>query len=308
MLPEVRLNSLRICDGPNGSRDITVPKPNGVLRILCLGASTTGNSIEENGQFHSYPIHLEGILAERFPDKVVEVVNGGVGGRTSAEILVDYALNLIDIQPDMVVIYHAYNDLGPSLTPNFVSDYSHARKNLGETYHLFRWGAKFPSLPSALYTHLVESLFAGNIRYNLISAISRAEPDLSTSFQGTATYRRNLEHIIAISQARGIKVVLSSFSHFFYPGIENSAVHKKYAEGLALKNAATRELADAYGLPYADAVLLIPQDMENYVDFVHFTPQGMHRLATAIADEVVPLVNALQRDKAHKTSGATGNA
>jgi lysophospholipase L1-like esterase len=263
------------------------------------------NDLEEQGQRHTYPLHLERIMSERFPGQTIEVVNGGAGGRTSAEILVDFALNLIEMQPDVVVLYHAYNDLGPSLTPGFAPDYSHARKSLGETYHLLRWAAKFPNLPLALYTHLVEGVFAGNVRYGLISAISRAEPDLNLPFQGTATYRRNIEHLLDLCQARGIRVVLSSFCHFFYPGIEDSFVHRKYAEGVALENSVTLDLATRRGLPYADAAALIPLELENYVDFVHFTPAGMRRLAEVVADKLEPLVKDVQRERSvlRKTEG-----
>jgi hypothetical protein len=89
-----------------------------------LGASTTGNELEHDGVIYSYPLEPERILKEKFPELNLEVNNCGVGGRTTAEILIDFLLSGIDTSPDIVVLYHAYNDLQPSLTPGFLSDYS----------------------------------------------------------------------------------------------------------------------------------------------------------------------------------------
>ena len=36
--------------GVNGDREMLTPKPKGLFRINCIGASTTGNYIVENGK------------------------------------------------------------------------------------------------------------------------------------------------------------------------------------------------------------------------------------------------------------------
>ncbi len=66
------------------------------------------------------------ILQRTFSDVQIEVNNCSQGGYTSAKILVKFLLDTIDTMADTVVIYHAYNDLGKSLTSHFHSDYSHA--------------------------------------------------------------------------------------------------------------------------------------------------------------------------------------
>jgi hypothetical protein len=111
---QLMTNNVRHLNGPNGDRDVIVPKPKGLIRINCLGASTTGNYINYKGKNYSYPIELENILLSRFPGLSIEVNNYGQGGYTSAEILIEFLLNVIYTEPDMVVIYHAYNDLAPA--------------------------------------------------------------------------------------------------------------------------------------------------------------------------------------------------
>jgi len=62
-------NSMGHSNGPDGTREVTMPKPEGVFRIHCLGASTTQYYINSKGRSYSYPLELEKILQKRFPDK-----------------------------------------------------------------------------------------------------------------------------------------------------------------------------------------------------------------------------------------------
>ena len=77
--PNLKTNNFRFFNGPNGDRDIVVPKPKSLTRINCIGASTTGNYISENNDNFSYPLELEKILKSK-TDKNIEVNNCGMGG------------------------------------------------------------------------------------------------------------------------------------------------------------------------------------------------------------------------------------
>jgi lysophospholipase L1-like esterase len=290
MLCEVRSNNFRHVDGPSGDRPIVVPKPAGQIRILCLGASQTGNYLELNGERYSYPMELEKLLRARFPDTDVVVHNCGHGGWTSAEILIDFELNLYDTNPDVIILYHAYNDLQAGLTPGFETDYSHYRRNLGEIYHLYRWASYIPDAPLLSYNFLVNSLFPfTNPRFGLNDVLSKAAPDLSAPFAGLETYGRNLEHIIKICRASGIQVVLGSVAQYVYDEIKRSPVHVKYREGLVMENRIVQNLARKYGLPFVDQFNLIPSEERYFVDSVHFSPEGM-RLAAEHFERAVAQV------------------
>jgi hypothetical protein len=63
--PPVRTNNFGHLDGPTCDRPIIIPKPKGQIRVLCLGASTTGNYICHNGRTYSYPMELEQYLQYR---------------------------------------------------------------------------------------------------------------------------------------------------------------------------------------------------------------------------------------------------
>ena len=134
-------NNLGYFNGEDGSRDILIPKPKDLIRINCLGASTTGNYLHFENKVYSYPLELEKILRKK-TSKKLEVNNCAQGGYNSADSLVRFLLKDIDTNPDILIIYHAINDIRSYLTPGFTSDYSHSRKNLGEVYWKFFIGSK----------------------------------------------------------------------------------------------------------------------------------------------------------------------
>lgn len=285
--PPVRTNNYRHSDGPLGDRPIIMPKPKDQTRILCLGASTTGNYISRNGISYSYPLELEHYLQAHFSDRQIVVHNCGQGGWTSAEILINFLLNLKNTDPDLVVIYHAYNDLPVSLTPGFVPDYSHARRNLGDSYYKYRLTSLIPMLPLGIYNFTIQSLFPFiNPRAGVLEAVARSKVDLNSDFSGLGTYRRNLEYIVKVCQVDGIDIVLSTFVHFLYDAVKNSPIHLKYQAGVNLENENLRQIATHYNIPLVDNARLFPQDARYFVDSAHFTPEGMRLLAQNIGDQV----------------------
>jgi lysophospholipase L1-like esterase len=92
---------------------VTVPKPPGTVRILCLGDSTTFGTWREGTlglRFDtSYPAELERLLHERGWTNV-EVVNGGVMGYTTAHALRLLLTTLRSLEPDVVTIRLGNND------------------------------------------------------------------------------------------------------------------------------------------------------------------------------------------------------
>jgi lysophospholipase L1-like esterase len=95
------------------------PSP-GVIRILCLGESTTfgaGRSSED-----SYPAQLERILNERAGRHRYTVFNAGLPATTTDRIVADLEKTLDGYRPDIVVTMMGIND-GPNDDPMFpVSD------------------------------------------------------------------------------------------------------------------------------------------------------------------------------------------
>ena len=74
--------------------------------------------------------------------------------KNSADLLVRFLLQIVDTEPDYLIIYYAYNDISSYLTPNFHSDYSHSSKNFGEVNWKFLIGSKIPNVPINFVNYL----------------------------------------------------------------------------------------------------------------------------------------------------------
>ena len=295
MYGQYKLNNFRRVNGCEGGRDIAIPKPDDLIRVSCLGDSTTANYLVYNGKSYSYPSALEKKLLTLIPQRKIEVNNFGSGLYTSAEILIDFLINSFDTEPDIVVFCNAHTDLEVLLTPGFCSDYSHARRNLGEAYQVYRFTSKIPyiPIPSALYDYLYTKVVkAKNIRATLLSLISKGKPDFNLDYQGFNTYKRNIEHIVNICLNNGIHIILSTYCFYLYDKAKQDPVSLKRLEGVAKANDVLKEIAEEYGLSLVDNYNLIPKDEKYFVDFIHFSPEGMEMMAQNVS---VPIVEYLKR-------------
>ena len=287
LFSDLTTNNLGHLNGENGDRDILVPKPKNLIRINCLGGSTTGNYIKENEKNYSYPLELEKVLRKKF-NKNIEVNNCGQGGYNSADILVRYALQTIDTKPDFIIIYHAYNDIRSYLTPGFTSDYFHSRKNLGEVYWKYYLGSKIPNVPLNFINYLTNKfLFSLDERSTILEVIQKSEIDLNLDYsEGLKTYERNLQHIINLSLCNNVKVILSTYCFYLYPEIENDPLNKLYQKIVSKENEIVKKLAIKNNLPLVDANAEINKEQTNFLDSAHLSTQGMNLLAQCIGEKI----------------------
>lgn len=279
-------NNLGFANGIKGDRDIVTPKPDGLYRINCIGASTTGNYIECDGQVFSYPLELEKKLKSSMAVPV-EVNNCGQGGYNSADIMVRFALQVLDTKPDVVVIYHAYNDIRAYLTSGFEPDYSHVRRNLGESYWKFAFAAKIPDVKLGFLNYLINQWLPGNIRNSLLEQVTKGNLDTSLDPSiGLTAYQRNLQYIIDLCRCEDVQVVLSTYCHFLHDAIKDEPLHMLYGSIVKKENEIMRFLAEKNGLKLVDNAALVPHDERYFVDSIHFTPAGMQLIASNIADVI----------------------
>jgi lysophospholipase L1-like esterase len=113
--------------------EIAVPKPLNTVRIVCLGDSTTFND-NATTDGHTYPAQMERLLREHYAGQSagaprIEVISAGVPGYTSLEALIYFESKLLDYNLDVAIFALGLNDaLFMACFPDFVSDYTHARK------------------------------------------------------------------------------------------------------------------------------------------------------------------------------------
>lgn len=87
--------------------DIAIPKPEELLRIICIGGSTTE---EGNSNDMTYPNIMEQKLKKYFQTERIDVINAGICGfRSFGEVR--RINDFLNLQPNMLVYYNAINDI-----------------------------------------------------------------------------------------------------------------------------------------------------------------------------------------------------
>lgn len=280
-VPKLKTNSLGFYNGIDGNKDFK--KEEKKTHISCLGASTTGNYLEHNSVKYSYPLELEKILNKENNNYVVN--NCAQGGYNSADILIRFSLQTIDTKPDIVIIYHAYNDIRSYQVKDFRSDYSNSRRNLGEVIWRFYVSSIFPSSILNFLNYFFHLWFPNNDRYSLVDSISyKQNLKIDNSEKGLKTYERNLQNLIYICKSNKIKVVLSTFCFYLYERISNDYLHIKNKKFVELENNIIRKLARENNLPIVDNDKLIEKNDNNFVDSIHFSHKGMRKIAENFAE------------------------
>lgn len=96
----------RIMPSP-GFQAFDVQKPEGMLRVFCLGASTTAGF--PLPQHLSYPAILQEKLRMYLPERWLEVINCGMSAVASFT-LVDFTKEVLRHEADLVVVYTGHNE------------------------------------------------------------------------------------------------------------------------------------------------------------------------------------------------------
>lgn len=96
--------------GYAGRREIASHRGPETVRIYCVGGSTMEAHNPAQGPDSSWPAKLQEVLAGRLRHATIECVNAAVSGYTSVESLIEFMLCGVDLQPDILLVYHNVND------------------------------------------------------------------------------------------------------------------------------------------------------------------------------------------------------
>lgn len=266
-----------------------VRKSPGVFRIVCLGGSTT-EGLGRKG----YPDSLRDLLVSRYPRKRIEVINAGRFFYSTQHSIIQYLFYLKDFDPDLIIFFHAINDLITSFTePPFSS--RPFRRDYGHFY-----GA----LAHLRYPKSFEQILAGFFYADLMR--TRTTPAPFSDFKSQHSFRRNLETMIEIAQSRRIHVILANQPHCFSarndsdPGFlifrndflideGHYADEQSWYNGMELFNGITGETAVRHAVPLVDQAAVCNGRKELFSDSVHMNAEGTARQARLFCEKIVEL-------------------
>lgn len=188
--------------------EIPLEKPPGVQRVLCLGGSSTyGHGPTSNET--TWPAQLEAMLREALPRREIQVINGGCQGYSTFESLANLEFRCLELEPDLVIVYHTINDMRCALYPNVQRDNTHWRAV---------WTVERPTVLTKSYTYLVARAYLtdyletlGDLgRFVIVDFDGTRDPYAwrEDSVIGFRNFHRNLNSIITLAEAHGAKVLL----------------------------------------------------------------------------------------------------
>ena len=277
-----RINSLGM-RGP----EMTVEKPPGVYRILCLGGSTTyGTGATENAR--TYPARLEHHLNQMAPAGLrYEVGNCGATGYTTVENLINLELRLVELDPDAILVYAAANDARMIQARGFRPDYSHYRRAWVETeltpldlwmlehVRLYAWATRGLD-PEKQLGALGHPTFVPDFR-ELHVPSSQGVPE-----EGLAVFFRNLGHMVAVAREHDIQPVLSTFAVCREKQREGD---EDFLETVAAIDARLPGFAAERDVPLLDIAAALDGRCELFDDWMHLNDEGSDAHGKAAAEE-----------------------
>lgn len=275
----IRINGLGF-RGP----EIAMPKPDGTVRLAFLGASTT-YCAEVSSNEVAWPHLVTEMLRSRYPETRFDYVNAGVPGYTTAENIKNLEFRVAPLEPDVIVIYEATNDLSMD-TRRLAQREGLLSENPDRTSALGRW--------STLWFLLEKNWKVWRRQGAARTGDSRLQFDpqaLSRDFE------LRLDSLVERAQRQARLVVLVTFSHRVRHDQSdeeklNASVTSLYympymsVEGLLAGfdeyNRVIREIARTRGALLVAGEDEIPGDARHFVDSVHFTDRGSRQMAERV--------------------------
>ncbi len=242
--------------------------------IVALGGSTTwGAHAPTNAE--TWPELLEAKLGESYPARNVKVFNLGTSMGTSVYSVVALALIGVHLDPDLVIVYHGYNDEGPATSEGFRRDHSHFYSDLNLASRSFGFQAALPrwllgSWAVVWASRLIDDALGAQSLASYVTDGGRFDQDLSASEEVVARLKENwrtLEVIDAMARGRDARTLFSTFQ------FRDPDRHREVNESL-------RALFADKRLDFVDQDALIPDhDPSLQYDVCHFTAKGRDLLA-----------------------------
>jgi len=269
--------------------EIAAPKPPGTVRIAFLGASTTWCA-EVSGNDKVWAHLVAQDLRQAFPNADIDYVNGGVPGYTARSSQKNLEHRVAPLQPDIIVIYHATNDMSAELRQLA------AAKGVTRQAQL--------EAPSWLSSHsLLWSLAEKNLRIWFAQRkaganVGRFEVDAAMLGE---PFKRDLTALVLAAQKSAKVVVVVTFSArlraeqsdeeqlqaaasalYYMPFMTPRGLLAAYAR----YNEVIRAVARETGALLIEGEQGIPGDAAHFTDSVHFTDVGSRAMASRVSDSL----------------------
>lgn len=293
-------------------REFNIEKTPGVLRVVCLGGSTTFD-IGSVGKAAPWPEVLEAQLRKSLGAQAVEVLNLGIPGSNSLDSLIDLQTRALDLKPDLIIVYQGHNDFVYSF-PSKPNPDLYPQEDLPRPAFK-RWLTRH----SVLYSKIegkIGSRLSGLLGIEASSA--KSDPGLvdESLERGLANFSGNLKSIAAVTRANGIPLVLPQVVLPFqetadaecslcaglrplFGNLEAARINSMFGRYDQVLQELAAEGAGVFHVPTQD---FIPSEKRYYHDPIHFGPEGSQLMGEKLAEVLLPI---LEQQKAASAATAS---
>ncbi|MDP3920405.1 MAG: SGNH/GDSL hydrolase family protein [Candidatus Omnitrophota bacterium] len=250
--------------------------------VVYGGSSTYGVNVSDSDTWSSY---LQQELGPSY-----EVVNAGVPGYSTAEAVIQTALQQMDLDADIAVYYQGWNDIRNSHVEGLKSDYSsfHGPSQIGSLgLNRIKWA--YRSAFAAIMGRFMERVTA---KKSFLKQRGKTQPGVDS--RALSIYKYNLQTLAGLAALRGTQAVM-------IPQVLNYAVltsdkpygawipyiaDKDIKEVMGAYNKAMSEVCSEENLTCVSSVLAEDWRAGDFVDEGHFSIEGTKKFARLVADAV----------------------
>jgi len=264
-------------------------KDKDTFRIVCFGGSTTANWPGMKEAKIHYPLRLQALLREHYQTDQIEVINVGNSAYCTAHSLIELSLDVLSWQPDLVILSHNINDLTVMYWPGLTYDYSNKYSN---AYYMPNF-KKFTTINS-IFQH-------SNLYWAIRDTLEQLKgmPSIQRTSQGDQPtpkaihiFKRNLLSFAHLAKSAGVEVLLATqalqpdedmfLEHMAnkpYNSFVSYPLHEEFVKHHRSFNRLIEDAAKESGALFIDNDASFKGERKYFVDYVHYTPQGVDKLA-----------------------------
>ena len=282
--------------------DISKEKPEGVIRIICVGASVTFGLFESENK--EYPRQMQALLDEKYPGRF-QVLNAACPGMSPPRIVFYFNTWLTQFDPDIITYYPAsdfyLNEVPPSKEILTIDQPSRPPFSLRLT----------GKARIALKGFIPQSWQTDFKRYNMEKAIDRHPKDWlwqSPPQDRLDLYRDHIEYLVDDIRQHGGQVLLATKANSISPEMNAfdrfnmtnwRSYHIRATEQCLLEmDSAAAEIIRQVGLnidvPVADIAPYLPKTSDYFADSGHLTDKGAAIVAEKMVAKVLEMVEVPQ--------------
>lgn len=271
-------------------KEFSKQKNPGTIRILCVGASTTfgtGSSTDST----TWPAYLEmELLAAPRSGDTLEVINAGIQGCRIQHTIRDIERRLLAYQPDIVICYHANNDIAEDTRRIAQTRGLTGSPGLGNRF--INWASQYSQLVDLAQKNLMILQKGGSTTGGRLNGIPE---DLAASFSNS------LNELVDLTEKHRVRLLLTTFPVKYRRHQEketrltNADVAFYYMpwmsmddllDAMDMYNQAILNVASARDVPVVDLRESVPADATHFVDCMHMTDRGCQIVARELAEAI----------------------